>query len=365
MGVKTSSILNSQALKTSGASVDIGGATPPAGAGYTLVSTDSTHGSWQNLNNVVASAAAPLVAPQPAVPSLTGFRMVEDLTFGSLGNIRNRADLVTKVEFVDSFAQVRGGGNKYGALTTAETIASSTSGQPVIGDGNTRWMREFTGNSMLMHVRPATGGASTVGPASAVNAWASSFMLKYKLDNGAGTQLGKDMVWETYMRIVPAATGNITQGLWSALWVAGNLWNTGPEIDVEEAYTTSILDNFRVFHSDVVGGTSQYNMTTDFWAGLHHGIPVYNQHDMRVGHKYTLVYFRDDTWKTYLDGAEINSGTLTWLYNGTTPTNLRFMIDWSWGNTAVGDISGLTPTVPASGILGTKEIYYTRVWLRD
>lgn len=313
---------------------------------------------------LVDSYVTTATQPQPSVAGLTDFELVEDLTFGARGNIRNRADLVNKVTFVDSFNQTRGGGNNYGARTVAETAGSAIGGQTVIGDGNTRWMREFTGNSMLMHVRPAAANQTTVGPSANVDAWASSFMLKYELPNGAGSQLGKDMVWETDMRIVPAVTGNITQGLWSALWVAGKLWNAGPEIDVEEAYTTAALDNFRVFHSDVVGGTSKYNMTTNFWAGLHNGVPVYNQHDMRVFHKYTLVYFKDDTWKTYLDGAEINSGTLKWLYNSTTPTNLRFMIDWSFGNTQVPEVTNIQVAVPASGILGTQEIASTRVWLR-
>jgi hypothetical protein len=122
-----------------------------------------------------------------------------------------------------------------------------------------------------------------------------------------------------------------------------------------------------LWHSDPVGGTG----TTEYasWPKgmtkcgvLSDARPKY---DASEYHTWTWLYRADDTYCAYVDGIEVQSGTLHWTLTGKEggePINMSFLFDGTWGHSGV---SSVNKSLPASELAGKYyEWEYSRVYLR-
>ena len=176
-----------------------------------------------------------------------------------------------------------------------------------------------------------------------------------------GSLLGRDILWETRVRYVTP------KYFWFALWNSGNQWNHGAEFDVIESFgydNGSNGTNFdgRFWHADPVGGTK----TTDYanWGNgmKSRGITSY---DPTQYHVWSLLYRKDNTYSFFVDGKEVQSGSMNWT-NGATaggqPIDFRFLFDAGWGHTQVASVNH---SMPASELAGKfYEFDYSRVYER-
>jgi hypothetical protein len=84
-----------------------------------------------------------------------------------------------------------------------------------------------------------------------------------------------------------------------------------------------------------------------------------------VHHTWTWVYRKNNTYSVYMDGIEVNSGTIQWTLGGgasSTPINMYFLFDGTWGHTQV---SSVNHNLSASQFSGKYyEWDYSRVYLR-
>ena len=308
--------------------------------------------------------ATPLAGPAPVEAAhLTGapYKLVKNWDFGANGTIRSRADLEAEFQFHDQFKTIANGTN-YGAVTVAScretAIGASGLGlpsddQPIEDEADPT--REWTGDTMLSHVRPLSKSQETVS-AARHDAGNGSLMAKWSLPNG-GALLWQDMVWETRVRMPKPLPG-----FWFALWTAGDRWSKGAEMDVVESFGTPNI-NFDAFHSDSVGGTNmvEYKAWPDALDEV--GVPD-EQRELSDWHTWTWVYNKDDSYEVFYDGHRVQHGVIHWTDGGGqdgNPIDMRFLFDFSWGHTQVNDVN---IELPASMFPLTYEIDYSRVYLR-
>jgi hypothetical protein len=304
--------------------------------------------------------ASPAAGPAPAYGiGGTGFSLVKNWDFGSNGTIKTMSDLDTNFQYHDQFGTIANATN-YGALTVASGASTKISGQPVEGVNTTSPVRKFFTDSLKTYLVPLDG-AVTVS-ATSHNAGCGSFQATWTLPNG-GSFLNQDMIWETRVRYITPPY------FWLAIWTAGNQWNKGAEMDVVESFgydnTPAAGDtNFdgRFWHSDVVGGTHTVNYSN--WASGMSASGI-SSYDATQYHVWTWYYGKDNTYKAYVDGIMIQSGTVNWTLSGIlggTPINMSFLFDGTWGNTQVSSVNN---SLAASALAGMYyEWDYSRVYLK-
>lgn len=300
--------------------------------------------------------ANPAIGPGPSSKVFgTGYTLIKNWDFGSDGTIRTITDMNKEFVYHDQFGTI-GNGSNYGAITVAPDQADAISGQPVESANNK--VRQFTTSSLKTTLVPLNG-ATTVSPTDH-NVGNGSFMPKFSLPNG-GALLGHDILWETRVRYTTP------KYYWFALWNSGNQWNKGAEFDVVESFgydngggNTNFDGHF--WHSDPVGGTG----TTDYsnWGSgmASHGITNY---DATQYHVWSLVYRTNNTYSFYVDGVEVQSGSMNWTLGGTAggqPVDFHFLFDAGWGHTQV---SSVNHSMPATELAGKYyEFDYSRVYER-
>jgi len=303
--------------------------------------------------------ASPAVGPAPSYSiGGTGFTLVKNWDFGANGTIKNYADMNTNFQYHDQFNTI--GNSNYGAVIVSPDNANKIGSQPVEGVNTTGPVREFFSDSLKTYLMPLNG--ATTMDASLRNAGSGSFMAKWQLPNG-GAFLNQDIIWETRVRYVTP------KYFWAALWVCGNIWHTGGEIDLLESFgynNGGTSTNFvgRYWHSDAVGVTHNVNYASWGNGMASCGILSY---DAAQWHIWTLLYKKDNTFVSYVDGIPVQYGTIPWTDNSTatgTPVNMSFLFDGTWGSNTVTGMAGFT--VPASDFTGKYyEWDYSRVYLRN
>jgi hypothetical protein len=308
--------------------------------------------------------AQPLMGPGPLeAAKLSGspYALVKNWDFGKDGTIRNQSDLIEEFEFHDHWKTIANGTN-YGAVTVAPD-ATTAIGAQGLGlkdekqpfEDPARPTREWTGDSMLMHVRPLSAAQATVS-ADRHDAGNGSFMAKWQLPKG-GSLLGHDLVWETRVRMPKPVAG-----YWFALWAAGTKWDKGAEMDVLESFGTPNI-SADAFHADSVGGSNLIEYKSWPEALDKVGVPDKDR-ELFDWHTWTWVYLRDDSYEIYYDGHRVQHGVIHWTHRaeaGAEPVEMRFLFDFSWGHTQVDDVD---IELPASSFPLTYEIDYSRVDLR-
>ena len=307
-------------------------------------------------------ALIPLLVLAPIPPSFDhkGFTLVKDWDFGAKGTIRTKADLAREFETHDQFGTVANGTN-YGAVTLAQDAATAlpyaaTGPQPVEDPKSP--VRTITADSLKTFLVPL-GGATTVEP-SKHDVGNGSLMAKWSLPT-AGSRLGKDLLWETRVRMVTPPY------YWFALWVAGDAWDRGAEIDLVEGFGYDNGGGYtnydaRFWHSNSVGGTDAVNF--DDWSkGMAKG--GVERFDATKYHVWQLLYRKDDTFSCYVDGHEVQRGKTPWTLKATPdgkPLRMDFLFDLGWGHTQIGTVNR---PLPASELKGKfYEMDYSRVYLR-
>ena len=282
--------------------------------------------------------------------------LTQDWNFGTSGNITNIGDLSSHFQYHDQFGTI-GNGSNYGAVTVAPDSATALPGQPI--EDSAHPVRQFTADSMKTYLVPLNG-ATTVSPGEH-NAGCGSFQAKWTLPNG-GSLLGKDLLWETRVRYVTP------RYFWFAIWTAGNKWDGGGEMDTVEAFG---YDNGggntnydgRYWHSNSVGGHDNTNY--DNWGNGMSQSGV-DDFDASQYHTWQWAYNRDDSYQVFMDGIQVQSGTLHWTLgggSGAEPINMSFLFDATWGHTQVGSVNH---SMPASEFDGKfYEWDYSRVYLRS
>lgn len=288
----------------------------------------------------------------------SGFVLVKNWDFGTNGNIGSIDELSQHFQYHDQFNTFNVGG-KYGANTVAPNARTALSGQPVEGtDTGGQPVRAMLADSLRTYLVPLNG-ATTLSP-GAHNTGCGSIQAKWKLPNG-GSLLGKDIIWETRVRYVTP------KYFWFSLWTAGDRWTTGAEMDVVESFGYSNPGGFtnfdgRYWHVGSVGGTdaSSYSSWSSTMAS--YGITSY---DATQYHTWTWLYRADNTYVVYVDGIQVQSGSIIWT-NGAaatdSPIDMSFIIDAAWGH---NQVSGVNFSMPASELAGTYyEFDYSRVYLR-
>lgn len=309
----------------------------------------------------------PALGPPPLeAAKVTGapFVLVKNWNFGTDGTIRDVRELIAEFEFHDQFNTIANG-TKYGAVTVAPTPETAISVAHELGlPGNKQpvedpaWpYREWTRDVLVAHVRPLSPEATKVS-VNAHDTGNGSFMAKWKLPGG-GKNLGRDLLWETRVRIPRPVLG-----YWFAVWTAGNRWDDGAEMDVVESFgVPHLAPGAKCFHVNSVGGKDAHEFRN--WpSGLTKmGVPQ-TKWDLADWHTWTWVYLRDDTYRVYYDGHLVQHGTLHWTYGGKPDApiiDMRFLFDFSWGHTEITDVN---IALPASSFPLTYEIDYSRVYLR-
>jgi hypothetical protein len=152
------------------------------------------------------------------------------------------------------------------------------------------------------------------------------------------------------------------QGYWMALWVAGGIWDYGPEIDVMESFGAPHIPA-DAFHAIAVGGTGDNDFSTWPNALDRAGVPS-DDRDLSAWHTWTLVYKRDDSYQVYYDGFLVQTGSLSWRVGGREDgdvTSMHFLFDLSWGHTSIADVN---IALWSSFFPLTYEIDYSRVYMR-
>ncbi|MFT3695869.1 MAG: hypothetical protein QM831_22225 [Kofleriaceae bacterium] len=185
-------------------------------------------------------------------------------------------------------------------------------------------------------------------------------MAKFTLPGG-GKLLGKDILWETRVRYVTPPY------FWFAIWAAGNQWDHGAEEDVIESFgydngggNTNFVG--AQWHSNSVGGTDVDGYAN--WASSmsSHGVTSF---DATQYHVWSWLYRKDDTYSVYVDGTEVNKGTIHWTLTGNeagTPIDMSFLYDAGWGHTQIPSVD---QPLSASDLSGKfYEWDYSRIYLR-
>jgi len=305
----------------------------------------------------------PVDGPAPSRAADVGgepFVLVKNWDFGTSGAVRDNAALIAEFQFQDQFGTIASG-TSYGAVTVAPTEALAVTAndlglpdnkQPVDDDPE-RPFRELTEDSLKTYVRPLSDSLSMVS-ATAHNTGNGSLVAKWTLPNG-GSLLSHDVIWETRIRMPKPAAG-----YWLGLWASGNEWSSGPELNVAQAFGAA-ASPANAFRSAAVGGQNEIDYGT--WpdalalAELADG----DFSDWRV---WTWVYKKDDTFQVYVDGTEVQSGSIRWTLggaDGAQALEVWFTFILSWGHT---QIQAVNLSMPASDLPLEYEIDYSRVYMR-
>lgn len=339
---------------------------------------------------------AAIVPPPPPVPAYkapttpfefaavgTGYSLLYDWAFGTAGNVRNYDELAKDWQSVDNFGTVSNGGGQYGAVTAAFpsespayitqfSLPDGSFTQPIDNDP-AKPLRQFTNSSIILHARSLRKvlqtldgtmyAAGTAGPAYAHAGVCGSITSKRTLPSG-GKDYGKDVVWETRLRMLNAPTA-----YWIAVWTCGGKWHNGPEMDVMEGYwgeKESGLRDGKLFHVNSVGGVDQSFLPADsWWRGIEKSKMPTAAVPMTNWHTYTWVYRKDNTYSVYIDGYKFQDGTLIWRYEGKPDGEvvpMWFLLDATLGKTVVWP--GSKAEVPASELPFSVEVAFSRVWQR-
>jgi hypothetical protein len=308
------------------------------------------------------SLADPAVGPPASFGLGSGFTLVKNWNFGASGTIRDIADLSANFAYHDQFGTI-GNGSNYGALMVAPDAASAVTDaihgpQPVVNGTTVPEVRAFTADSLQTFLVPLDG-ATTIDPTQ-YDVGCGSFVASFHLPNG-GALLGQDVLWETRVRYVTPPY------FWFAIWAAGNMWNHGAEEDVIESFGFDNGGGYTNYagaywHSNSVGGTDQ-DAYADWGTSMSsHGVTGY---DATQYHVWSWLYRKDDTYAVYVDGIEVQTGTLHWTYGAGSngePIDMTFLFDAGWGHTQVASVNH---SLPASSLAGTLyEWDYSRIYLR-
>lgn len=298
-------------------------------------------------------------APSPAVGG-EGFVLVKNWDFGTGpgSTVTTIDELSEHFQYHDQFGTIA---NQYGALIVAPNEKTALAGrkQPVEGAATGgKPLRAFTGESLKTFLVPLNG--ATECQASKRNVGCGSFQAKWKLPKG-GSRLGKDILWETRVRY------KTPPYFWFAIWVSGNKWDKGAEIDVVESFgydNGGGHTNFdgRFWHVGVVGGREDdpyknWQASMKKW-----GVASF---DATAWHTWTMLYKADNTIAVYMDGILVQTGFSHWTLatkeNGEE-VDMSFIFDGSWGHTGIASVN---KPLPASAFEGTYyEWDYSRVYLR-
>lgn len=318
--------------------------------------------------------ASPAVGPAPAnAVGGSGFVLVKNWNFGTdaSSTVTGISDMNTHFQYHDQFGQVAN--PNYGAKIVSPDAANALSGQPVEGVNTATPVRAFQADRLRTYLVPLNG-ATTLSPA-AMNTGSGSFQAKWTLPRG-GSLLGHDILWETRVRYVTPPY------FWFAIWTCGNKWAMennvpkGAEYDLIESFgydNTAVGGgtNYdgRYWHSSVVGGTSTTNYHANWANGMQsRGIPAYATPPYTTSewHTWTWLYRKDNTYSAYVDGIEVQSGTLNWTFGAEAtdePINMSFIFDGSWGSRTV---SNNNFPLAASALAGKYYDWdYSRVYLRS
>ena len=307
---------------------------------------------------MVCLLAARIVAAQAPAFGIggSGSTLVQDWDFGTSGTIKNSDDLDASFVYHDHWGTI-GNGMKYGALIAASSTHTKIDDpnygeQPVDAS-----IRSFTSSSLKTYLKPRDG-ASELHP-ELHNVLCGSFMAAWQLPAG-GSRLEQDVIWETRVRMVTPPY------FWFSIWAAGDDWDEGAEMDVVESFgfDNDGFTNFQgaYWHANSVGGVD--GDAYDNWPASMsaHGITSY---DASQYHVWTWWYRKDNTYSAYVDGIEVNRGTIEWTRSGDSDaaaTNIHFLFDGGWGHTKVESVNH---ELAASELVGTYyEWDYSRVYLK-
>ena len=121
------------------------------------------------------------------------------------------------------------------------------------------------------------------------------------------------MIWETRVRYVTPPY------FWFAIWLSGDTWVHGAEIDVIESFGFDNGNDFtnydgKYWHSSAVGGKMETIYYSDWIAGM----KKYGIQDFETSqyHVWTCVYRVDDTFSCYVDGRAVQNGAIHWTRGG-------------------------------------------------
>lgn len=305
----------------------------------------------------------PVAGPAPARATDVGgepFVLVKNWDFGTSGAVRDQAGLISEFQFADQFGTIASG-TGYGSVMVAPTDALAVTAtdlglpndkQPVDGDPD-RPFRELTADSLKTYVRPLSDAQSMVS-ATAHDAGNGSLVAKWTLPNG-GALLDRDVIWETRMRMPKPA-----DGYWLGLWASGNEWSSGPEVNVLQAFGAPSAPA-NAFRSAAVGGSNEIDYGS--WPDALDQVAL-AEGDLSDWHVWSWIYKKDDTYQVYVDGHEVQSGSIRWTLGGeegATALQVSFMFILSWGHT---QIQAVNISVPASDLPIEYEIDYSRVYMR-
>ena len=121
--------------------------------------------------------------------------------------------------------------------------------------------------------------------------------------------------------------------------------------------------NGRFWHSNSVGGHDAVDYTSWSAGMASRGITSY---DATQWHVWTWLYRKDNTYSAYVDGVEVQNGTVNWTLSCLpegTPIDMDFLFDATWGHVKV---PGVNKSLASSALAGTYyEWDYSRVYLRN
>ncbi len=279
--------------------------------------------------------------------------------FGANGTIRNMDDLNAFFQYHDQFSQFNNGNGSYGSDTIAPNGNTALPNQLIEGSATGgESVREFFAEHLRTYLVPLYG-ATTVDPEQ-YNVGCGSFVAKWELPNG-GSLLGQDIIWETRVRY------ETPKYFWFAIWTTGNKWKQGAEMDLVESFGYNNGGGYtnydgRYWHSGSVGGTDDTSYQNCGNAMSSKGIVNY---DTAEYHIWTWVYRKDNTYSAYVDGIEVQSGSIYWTFEATAngePIDMTFLFDGAWGHTKVSSVNF---SMPASELDGAYYDWdYSRIYLR-
>jgi hypothetical protein len=308
------------------------------------------------------AVARPAAGPPPACGvGGNGFVLVKNWDFGTRGTVRNIGEMNAEFQYHDQFGTYCCGGH-YGAVIVAPDKAHAIGKQPI--EDPKHPVREFLADSLRTYLVPPAGADSV--KASDHEVGSGSFQAKWTLSRG-GKLLGQDILFETRVRYVTPPY------FWFAIWTSGNKWSKGAEMDVIESFgfdNGGGSTNFdgRLWHSDPVGGTATTHYKNWPKAMKERGVlseanPRFNAAEY---HTWTWLYRADDTYSSYVDGIEVQSGILHWTLSGKEggePLNMSFLFDGTWGHSRIPSVN---KPLPASELAGKYyEWKHSRIYLRD
>ncbi len=298
----------------------------------------------------------PAEGPPPALGDVgPGWLLVKNWDFGSGGTVRNRDDLIREFHFRDNFNTFDQGG-LYGVKSVAPSRALALPGQPV--EDPARPFRDFTAQSMRSWLRPLDPRASHV-TVERREVGSGFVMPKFTLPAG-GSRLGRDILWETRVRL-----NNPPPGYWFAIWTVGNKWDGGAEMDVVESFGFDNGGGYtnydaRLFHVNSVGGKDRVRAT--HWEAYVPG----RRADLTQWNVFTWVYRKDESYTVWFNGQEVQSGVIHWTLKGRPdgqPLNMSFIFDPAWGHKKVASVN--LRDVPVSKFENAYyEWDYSRIYLR-